>query len=187
LARFNSGGASGGGVTPTTHTLERLDNHDAAGVEATYTFTPATPLDDETYSSIMIVVSGEVTAALALEMKINGLAALYSMQKFTVIAGTVTGIAQVSTPEFEIVSAALLNIPTRKFSVIAYLMMGSPAFANPRITGMFAAKADLGYTAGTLRNTTNGEDEITSITWQTSVSTWIAGTTIDTYGIRRVV
>jgi len=187
LGRFTGGGQVGAGAPPTQIIYELLDTHIAVGTEATYTFTPADPLDNDTYSEIVSVLDGDITAILALQMKVNALATLYSVEKLTVVGGVITGVSQISTPQWELIGTALLNIATRKFAVVTHLMIGDSAFSFPHVGGFYQAKADLGYVTGTLRQFTNGEDDITSIEWKTSASTWTAGTTIDTYGVRRVV
>jgi len=185
LARFNSGGASGGGAPPVVPILELLDRHEAAAPEATYTFTPAVALDSDTYSKIIVIINFQSTASFILQGLINGLATLYSSQRVRVNVGVVSGLSQVATTSWELASATLNQFAGADVAVELEFYLGTDAFpTNERQGGFVKAMCFDVVEQGGLYQNTIPTTEISSITIQAASSTWRVGSTIITYGVR---
>jgi len=176
----------GAGAPPTSLVFERLDVHLAAAPESTYTFTPATALDWDDYTRIIVQTSGLTTAALALQMQLNGIVISYFSQRLRSAAAALTALQQSNVAFWEILSSTALNAASRQFITITEIMLNDPAFANEGFLCLMKGEALLTHEQGGGYNDENNVGPIDSITTFTSASTWAAGTLISTYGVRRI-
>lgn len=165
-------------------TVEILDNHVAAGAEATYTFTPASALLFATYSEIWVVIEGAATAALALQMQLNGdTAANYSENGYRINAAPAQVILQnLGQTQLTLLTATVLA-GAYDFSGISKITRNP---LNNRYTqhSEFSCQLALEHEKYYGRHVAAAQ-AISSITVKTSISTWITGTRITTYGVRR--
>lgn len=166
--------------------LERLDAHTAGDTESTYTFTPATALDEDDFSAVNVYFCGETSASLALQIKINALATAY----FTTgsawdISGVITAVDINNASEGEIASTTIID-QARQVNAILEIMLEDPAGVDEHVL-MFSkcnSSSQLQQRNYIARETA-GLTDISSIETKTSTSTWKAGTKIDTFGIKR--
>lgn len=186
MARFNSGGSSGGGAPATVLVFQRLDVHVAAAPESTYTFTPASPLTWDDWTKIIVLFSGETTATLQLQARINGLtSANYFSNGVRMFAGAITAITQTSIGFWEILSATLISA-FRQVRSTWEIQLTDPLIANEGYVGSINAGQILGGEIRSIFQNVNDVGPIDSLTTLTSTSTWKTGTVISTYGIRRI-
>jgi len=171
--------------------LVKLDDHTAGGVESSYTFTPGTALDFDTYSTIKVVVAGEATGAFALQMVLNGSAtSTYNTGGETVTtAGARTGVGDAATAQATILSTTCIGAAGRDFEVtIEFNEQGTsytgmtkhyPTWRSAGQCGDAGIYEDRGGSKNTVMRT------LSSIKLQTSTSTWKQNTHIITYGVLR--
>jgi len=162
--------------------LERLDTHLAAGNENTYTFTPATALDLlADYSEIMVVISGSADGALDLEMVLNADVTGYFQETFSQIGAVLAGVTGGSIAHVVILSSSVIT-GTRRFYARIHITIEDS-------TDRFQIIAQGGaHNVGqeqVVAEQNTAATELTSLNFQTSANNWIAGTRIDTYGVRR--
>lgn len=170
-------------TTAASEVVEILDNHEASGAEASYTFTPSSALTTDDYSEIIVLMDFEATATFALEMILNGVTSNYFSKGFRADGVALTNIAHNNQTEIQICSttAATTNVPM--FSKISIGMIDTDA-------GDLAGFSTTGQGTGALyENMFFSKQavtaEITSIKMQTSTSTWKIGSKITTYGRKR--
>ncbi len=163
--------------------LVLLDSHKATGAEASYLLTKA--LKETEYSEIMIIIKGASTAAFDLLLKINAYAGTTqhttTEQVTTVPAYTVT--REMSLAFFRIADSVIIGGTESFQSKIilklnplgaGYILLSFESYRNTD----GAKQSGFGWSSGIT-------GDISSIELKTSTSTWITGTTIDTYGLRK--
>lgn len=170
-----------------TSPLEVLDNHEASGNESTYTYTPGTALDFDTYSKIIVVIDVKVNAALALLMRLNSSAnALYTYAGHRQTTTATTTISANSQTSQSIASATILSDDNGVVGEVS-IMNTQNETQGERLAG-FSKFEQVG---GTMANESLGwmldeaHSTITAITILTSTSTWKAGSRITVYGMKR--
>ena len=165
--------------------IDLLDTHEATGTESTYTFTPTTPIDlaDE-YEEVFVIAKGKTSASLAIDFKVNGITEYHTTINNNLL-GTLTGIHLGSALNAELQSATNINVG-RGFNLNLHiskeLVDGSSSGYNYYGFSNVSTRALTTFAGGTILNT---ETTISSIQLFTSASTWTAGTTINTYGLRK--
>jgi len=169
-------------ITENFNRLESIAQHTALGTEAIHTFDfSADPLDlVGKYSAIVIIISGETTASLQLELKINGTTTLYSINGTQSDSGTISGIARQSQAQWAILETALLDTG-RRFMGHVMIKLTDPT-DDLCINGQMLAIGEGLYNFGGAQTTDT--TEINEIIIETSTSTWLAGTRFNVYGIR---
>jgi len=177
--------AAANGLEFAPQQLELLDNHEAASAESTYTFTPGTALSVDDYSMIMVVIGMENTAAFALQAVINAIAGSNnSSDGFRSDGSTLTDITLAATTQLQIASTSIFGGGTNQgFGVIEI-------YLDDSLSNDINVLSRIGNTGNGRMEYMNGwivanATTITSITLQTSTSTWRAGGKITTYGLRR--
>jgi len=163
--------------------LQLLDSHRAGGVESSYTYTPSPALDlDAKYDEIIVIAKGKTTASLAILLKINSQTEYHTTLTSNTL-GTITGIHNGSAVNVELISNSILNSGrgfnsnihiSKELSNTTSISLSYYGFANA------STRAVQTFAGGSIAITT---PEITSLQIFTSTSTWIAGTTINTYGV----
>src|SRR6185437_3871479 len=134
------------------------------------------------YSEIIIVITGEATAALALQLQLNGVsgtAYVYNGQRTTNAA--LTSVSATGQAQFVPLSATAISAANDTFFAEIHIPLSDTTGA--KLSG-FSFAAD-GITNSYMEDFTfqvNGGPTITSITTKTSTSTWKANTRITTIG-----
>ncbi len=160
--------------------LDLLDHHLATGTEATYTYTKTLDMK-VTYREILIIITGKATAAFNLAIKLNAQTDYDYAQLMgdTTTASAALAAAQANVP---LLTSAIIDgaVPFYQKLTIACndaddtLMCLSHGSAPHEGQEVKAFQAMAGSTT-----------TITSIEILTSTSTWIAGTEISIYGLKR--
>jgi len=161
--------------------LEKLDEHEATGTESTYTFTKSLDMTSK-YRTIIIYMTGQITATLYLKLIVNGDETGYQANHLQAIDTTVSATEQSAETYYELMPVASLPSNYSRFSGKIEI------FNQNTANGMLQIHSKFGYPAksivmgiGELGSVT---DTITSITISTSTSTWKLGTQITTYGLK---
>jgi hypothetical protein len=163
--------------------MELLDEHNATGVEATYSFSPVGGLDLLTdYSEVIMLVSGSATAILEMQLVIND---LITNQNY---------ISQVRS-DATVLSTALTSATTHVSLISSTIMAGASSFSLT--IRIFVNPTSTSFVGNSLSHVVGEGSEITQfyiahtdnvvdkLTIKTSTSTWATGTQIVTYGVRR--
>lgn len=177
------GGGGSGLATASTTVYEVLDNHVAAGAEASYTFTPTAALTFITFSKIVVELLLRPTgAAFTLGQVLNGVGAgLNSARGFY---WTGSGIVNVMTglqPYVEIANPTIFPSNTG-FGTVQ--ISSSPVDVDLVTRSEF--NSDGSDECQFMSGGTYNVNTITSIRYQTSVSTWATGSRITIYGVLRI-
>lgn len=186
MGRFTGGGQVGAGAPPTTLVYTRLDSHIAVGTEASYKFTPASPLLASDFSDIVTVIAIRPTATLALRARYNSVTtADFNTSGARVIAGveTLIGLAN-QTNGWEILDSAI-NPTGGEASCVVHF---PPQDTNTNRFTCWASSAGFdggGWMGGWSHPPPSEAEDFESIEIIATASTWAIGTKIDTYGVRR--
>lgn len=165
-----------------TGKYELLDDHTATSTESTYTYTETLSVDD--YARFFIFIRGGATASLQMQMLLNGNSSSnnhYSREYYTGGSITVSDVASASFCEL----ASTNIIPaTEAFNIDIEILTSDldesymQYSATSRRFGSNRWERYYGVNSGVTGN-------LTSLVFQTSTSTWIAGTEIMIYGVHR--
>ncbi len=132
------------------------------------------------YRYIEIVITGKSTAALSLQLKVNALAD-YLTSELKLDTTTVTGAVATTQSISNRIALDLIDGAVNFYSEVKITCNDASDILV--ITGMGTAPHEgLIYTSA---ETTGTATTITSIQILVSTSTWIAGTEISIYGIKR--
>ena len=170
-------------ATPSTVIWELLDEHIATGTESTYTFTQDMDLDSD-YQEIVSFFNGKFSDSLILQANLNSI----SEHHVTItknLLGTITGIHNGSASQIDLIDTAINNVARSAQCVIHYTKAQINGTSSPFCYYGVAnspARATQTFAGATV---VDGTDIITDIEWLTSASTWVANTTITTYGIKK--
>jgi len=183
MPRLPFGGTAGAGAAPAAVIYEMLDAHEAAGVESTYTFTPASALSGATFSEIIIMLYLDPTAALALELQLNASVLNYHSEGFRITAGVETLLDDNALAFWNIASATLMSGASKTCVIEVRLGLPDPTLSRKRLSGFASASSEQAAweERGLLANFTT--DTITDLIWTASASSWKAGSKIMTYGV----
>jgi len=163
--------------------LEILDNYVAPGAESGHTFTPGTPLSTVDYSKFIIEIDGRITAALALQLVINGLGGtLYDGTAWTSDGSAITPLPFANDSEAEIVGSGILSSANQSFAGTIEVYI---AEANTRPFIISRMTRDDGRSQFTCFHVDAITSTIISLRLQTSTSTWLEDTKISIYGVNR--
>jgi len=164
--------------------LELLDVHTATGTESTYTLTKDISFDD--YSNILVIFQGGATDALALQGVLNGSTSgnhHYTMEYSD--GSSITDSWVQDDTSFQYADANLITAGAAGiYAYIEFYMNGvddkyafyrsySRSYPQLRWERHLGVDSVAGQTG-----------DISSITTNTSTSTWIAGSRICTYGFK---
>ncbi len=163
--------------------LVLLDSHIATGTETSYTYTPPASLSHPTYTKLIIEYKMQCTAALKLQAKINA-DVTYWEEGYTIIAGTFAGYNNTNVAIIELAGTATIgaNIIVQGTMEI---YLPSSTMANEKIqtySHTTTSKSAIQVNAMAI-----GIDSaaLTSLEILVSTSSWMAGSTIDIYGVRK--
>ncbi len=158
-----------------------LDHHVATGTEATYTYTPSVALDLKSiYREIYIIITGKATATFTLKVKLNA-ATNYDNAFISLDTTTVAGAVQVDETAIDLIPNGILDGAMPFHSQISI-------FCNDAVDQLCLIARTVASHEGQYLQATDNQTSATAITAievLTSTSTWIAGTEITTYGIKR--
>ena len=166
-----------------TPPYELLDYHIASGTESTYTFTQDMDLDSD-YQEIISYFNGKFSDSLILQANLNSI----SEHHVTItknLLGTITGIHNGSATQIDLIDTAINNVARSAQCVIHYTKAQINATSSPFCYYGVAnspARATQTFSGSTVVDST---DTITDIEWLTSASSWVANTTITTFGLRK--
>ena len=170
-----------------TNTWEILDNHTTTASGTTYTFTPSTALDFDTYSKIIVVIDFSLNATAAVLLRINGSSnANYYYGGVRQSASATTAFGATGQTSASLATATMLNDD--------HSAVGTVEFYQGLSTGQLERVlwfSDIGrIDPGSMYEKQIGQLEednttITSITVLLSTSSWRAGGHITTYGVKR--
>ena len=169
-------------AVPFTPKYELLDDHLAAGVESSYTFTPTVPLDIVDYSKFVVEISGDSSAAFDLRTVINGVGGTANNS----IGGqfnAMLGLNFANAPYWTVASSALITAASKTFVVTLDIMLTDSGTQD--IQGLSRATSTTGLSQWLGHLIFTAATTLTSIKVQTSTSTWKAGSRITIYGVRR--
>jgi len=153
-----------------------LDDHTASGAEATYTFTLPTALTSSDFDTAEVHIRGSVTAALGLNLTINGASALYEWDRIANDAGTVSATRQAGQAEVGMIPNGILDAAGRIIDIIIKISLNQAEGAiNFNWIGGGAGEGNV-FGVGTLA----GETTLASITIATTTSTWKINSRITT-------
>lgn len=159
-----------------------LAKHTAEVAESTKTFNLADIKSK--YSEIVINISGRITAALQLELLVNGLGTSYYQYGDKNLTGTHTSLNLQNQAKFVLMDSAILGTADRSFSGQVKLQLNKDILTQGLLGFMSRMGSfDGSYESAGLNN--NAVTAITSITIQTSASTWKKDTLIEVYGVRK--
>ncbi len=160
-----------------------LDDHEATGTEAIYTFTKTLTTDD--YSAIEIYITGLTSATLALEMVLNGSESTnnYSYGLYCT-ASAIATLAKTGADAMTLLSATSLSSTDPFTGKIIITLEDQDAAYNVSAYSVFQA-ANNNRSESMFHTNNQNLTSITSITIQTSTSTWTSGTRILIYGVQR--
>ena len=160
-----------------------LDSHEATSTESTYTFTSTSSLDMENdYSELIVLISGNATASLSLQLIINAIEGVaYSQTTLVADSTSVTHSDLAGQGKIEILNTALLDNPR---AILCELhITGNPFNRDLMINGNnYALGEGLNVLGGSMAE---NDGLIDSLRIKTSTSTWSSGTQIITYGVKR--
>lgn len=160
-----------------------LDNHIATGAESSHTFTPATALDFDDISKILIVIDIEGTGAGDLEFTINGLTSNnYMISGYSIATGVYSDLTSFNQPNI-VIKDLTANQQQRITITILKAKAGSDNEFGGEINvyGQANGRLWLGFNwSNTLTQTT-----LTEIRLAMSASTWKEDTRITMYGLNR--
>lgn len=160
-----------------------LGKHTAVVAESTFTFNFA-GITDDLYSEIIVVARGQVTAALNLQLTINGGSTGYYQDGVSAIGGSNANINIDNAAQLTFQSSSILNGANQEIEANAIIKGSKVGTSRPtgRIeAGTFSiGMEESAFGCGSVTT------PVTSITVKTSTSTWTVGTTIEVYGIRKV-
>lgn len=163
--------------------LEVLDNHEATGTESSHTLTKE--LSNDVYSKIIVVIDGEITATMDLEMVINSIEGTANYSRGSNSNGiTRVEISHASHDAMVICPSETLTSSDMQFGGKVEIYM------NDVNKNDILAISDISDVANPRENhfaciVGDTDTTIHSIKIQTSTSTWKAGTKITIYGLRR--
>jgi len=185
LGRFTGGGQVGAGAPPTTLIYELIDSHVAVGTESTYTFTPATAIDPDDVSAVIVRISGEASGAFNLELQINAETdTQYINDGFRLAAGVET-ILRAVTDSWILASTSVIDAANINFAADIELKIPDSADSFPFPLAFAKAYSRNGVAEWNALLLNKAHSEISAINIFTSASTWKAGTKIDTYQVLR--
>jgi len=176
LPNWETPGASGKWTT--------IEDHEASTTEASFTFTidPAIDFDDD--SMIILVCDYEATAAFALEMTINGLAAGYHDDGYRIVGGAET-LINVDAAALGIIATATLSVANNTTAGLVEIMLGKAGIADaPVFLSRFVGGAGLGIEVMS-HSVDDAEASINEVKIETSTSTWKAGSRFTLYKVAR--
>ncbi len=163
-------------------TMELLDKYTTGATETDHTFTFPAETFDKT-SELVLIMDGAATGALAVEIRINGLSTnQYFYDGSYIIAGAETLINGDSQDEWQVASASIItgaNFVIKGQVHISLFLAGT--FDRPSMTSHF--QSDGNQTMG--GSFAVAQTSITSVTVQVSTSSFIIGTRMSLYRIRR--
>ena len=169
--------AAGGGQ------VELLDTHTATGTESTYEYTGTLDLDAD-YQEIISYFNGKTSDSLILQNKINS-GTEYHTRLTSNLNGTVSGISNDSATQIDLIGTGINNV-ARNCQALIHITKAQVGGTSSPICyygwANSAARACQNFAGGTANT---GSDDITSIEWLTSTSTWTAETTIQTFGLKK--
>ncbi len=156
-----------------------LDNHLATGTEADYTFTK--DLDMKTkYREILIIINGSATAAFILEMLISA-HTNYDFADLLQDVGVLGGSVGLDATQMTVLQAGVIDGAVPFHAKITIQL--NDAVDKYEVQIQSGADHE-GQEFINWRDETS-ETTISALKFQTSTSTWIAGTEISIYGIQR--
>jgi len=163
-------------------TLELLDVHTATGTESTYTFTEDLDFDD--YSNFIVIFQGGATAALALQLTLNGNTS--SNCHFTMEYSNGSSIADSYVTDDSSLQIADTNLISGTVGIYAYidLMFNDNDEAYPFYRSYSRSYPALRWERHNGTNSGVATGDVSSITLKTSTSTWIAGSRMCVYGFK---
>ncbi len=166
--------------------LELLDDSGDLASAATYTYTPGTALTSTKYSKIFTVYDFQMTAILALQCKVNGLATATYGNIIDGHYGTVYGSTEYNAQA----QWAITNIDAQ-FAYVNTDVIGQVDFLFNKSSGQMGMMAE----SCTLKNNGkyqvscgrhgNAISSISSLEFKTSVSTWKTNARFITFGVLR--
>ncbi len=158
-----------------------IETYKATGAEASKTFT-FTAKDFDTTSELQLILDGETTAALVLQITING--STNSKYRYTgsqIIGTTETLVNATADAALQICPTAIINAVRQFFGVIHIgLTTGGSNF--PQIHGHMASISRYYDFSADLNE---AHTNISSIEVITSTSTWKIGTRLSLYEVTR--
>ena len=183
FVQVNSGGTALETVAKTdfTNAFVRLDAHETSSSAASYTFTPSSALDWDTYSEIIVKIRGGTSGGTGtVSAEINGITS-YGVTTIKNINGTGSDV-QAAPTELTLIDAA--DIAAARDFMIDLHIYNSETGDNLHGWATTQVEADniatfLGFTAGASITT------FTSVLVQISAGNFVDGTRIDTYGVLR--
>jgi len=169
------------------HKYELLDDYEASVAEGSHTFTPASALEFDTYSKIIVVIDGLTTASFALQLIINGNRAsntYLTVGKRFVFTPSETLISENSV-QMTLCTATLLGLAAESFSAYCSLVATDTTTGTNRLFFESIGHGGADSEIKTGIDQVNAVTEITEIIIETSTSTWRIGTRMSVYGIKR--
>jgi hypothetical protein len=161
--------------------FEKIEAHEASGTESSHTVTFSPAIDPDTYSSIIVIIKGEASAALDIRCEIDAKTTGYYSRGYTTDGTGETARAADNQTYAELLhSVGNSDVFTVILEVLVNDLTSDVISAYSRgIRPVNAVGQEMFIT------NTNSSTSIASIKIMTSTSTWKAGTKIDTYGVKR--
>jgi len=168
--------------------MKLLKTYICTSAEASHEFDfSAEPLDSDTYSQILVLMTGEPTLSFNLKLNINQISTLkYYDDGFRITAGTET-LLDVNAAAFStVLSTTVLTSGSAHFFAeiqILHMKQGTTNYTNMFSQGHSITM--VGYEQRSHSVQTDMGETITHIKLSTSTSTWKVDTRISVYGIKR--
>jgi len=178
------GGVSVPTVIPTVHFWALLGDYEAAIAEGSHVFNfPAIDFDDD--SKLVLVVDGNASAALDLQLRINTLATAIYFTDGRKIAGGVETLIDLNGQTFiRLLGGIAINQDFAGICEILLPKAGAGANDQPHTISTFGS--GLPEQDQVLGLMTTSQASITDVEVLTSTSTWPAGTRMTLYRVQRV-
>ena len=163
--------------------LEHIATYRAGSAESSHNFTSLNINLDTAYSKLILVISGRATAALNLNMFLNSTTTggSYNFDILLQDSTTVSGVNSVNQNKCELIPSELIDA-ARTINVTAEIT--SEGFNTVFCYKWMGGATSEGLVVGNGNNVSGSGTVITAVGFDTSTSTWQAGTQADLYGER---
>jgi len=161
--------------------LVLLGRYVARKAESTITFNLADVLSDK-YSEFIVKINGKATASLVLQATFNGLGTNYIQKGASSIAGSVTAINITTGSILRLASTSIITGATELEAEFTIKKDADGIWTGGKTHGNGFAVGEEDTSWSHDAATTS---KINTIVVSTSTSTWVTGTTIEIYGVKR--
>ena len=163
---------------------EVIETHIATGNESTFTFTfPA--IDFQSYSKLVLIIDGNLTASANLELKLNSITTWYYTDGQRISNGTQTIINSGALSHFVIGSTSILNTSNVQFTGQIDILLSNSGGSGGRPTIYSHVTGSNAIYESISGNIASNVTSLTDVILETSTSTWKSGARMTLYKVAR--